>query len=140
MEGSIAARKLVDSPGMTSISNLHGFMSLNSIMHSLQDHVDHVCDNRTCPVQCQLCKRLCANPDHLHGLTEDAVHLCGYGGIFGSRPPNYPHFSSSRQEHSCSAVCQADGICEIDTAPQSIEATFTGRHETFQYTKARMFS
>jgi hypothetical protein len=39
------------------------------------------------------------------------------------------------QEHSCSALCSADGICQIDTTPQSIEATFTGRHETFQYTK-----
>ncbi|KAK7025055.1 VWFA domain-containing protein [Favolaschia claudopus] len=37
--------------------------------------------------------------------------------------------------HSCTATCQAQGICEIETAPQSIEATFTGRHETFQYTK-----
>ena len=41
----------------------------------------------------------------------------------------------SRQEHSCSALCSAPGICQIDTTPQSIEATFTGRHETFQYTK-----
>jgi hypothetical protein len=40
-----------------------------------------------------------------------------------------------RQEHSCSALCSAPGICQIDTTPQSIEATFTGRHETFQYTK-----
>ncbi|EIN14302.1 hypothetical protein PUNSTDRAFT_41556 [Punctularia strigosozonata HHB-11173 SS5] len=30
----------------------------------------------------------------------------------------------------------ADGICHIETAPQSIEATFTGTHQTFQYTKA----
>lgn len=37
--------------------------------------------------------------------------------------------------HSCGSLCSADGICEIDTAPQSIEAVFTGRHETFQYTK-----
>lgn len=39
------------------------------------------------------------------------------------------------QAHSCSGLCSADGTCEIETAPQSIEATFTGRHETFQYTK-----
>ena len=44
-------------------------------------------------------------------------------------------FKSPRQEHSCSALCSASGICQIDTTPQSIEATFTGRHETFQYTK-----
>ena len=32
------------------------------------------------------------------------------------------------------------GICQIDVAPQSIEATFTGRQnsETFQYTKVIM--
>ena len=41
----------------------------------------------------------------------------------------------SRQEHSCDALCSSPGICQIDTTPQSIEATFTGRHETFQYTK-----
>jgi hypothetical protein len=45
--------------------------------------------------------------------------------------------SSSRQEHLCSAVCSVPGICEIETAPQSIEATFTGKNETFQYTKVR---
>ena len=44
-------------------------------------------------------------------------------------------FHCFRQEHSCSALCSAPGICQIDTTPQSIEATFTGRHETFQYTK-----
>jgi hypothetical protein len=31
-----------------------------------------------CPFECELCKRLCANPDHLHGLEPDAVHLCGF--------------------------------------------------------------
>ncbi|GBE82556.1 hypothetical protein SCP_0409400 [Sparassis crispa] len=80
------------------------------------DHDQHVCDARMCPVACQLCKRLCANTDHLHGLQHGAIHLCG-------------------QEHSCTALCKAPGICQIDTTPQSIEATFTGRHETFQYTK-----
>jgi hypothetical protein len=42
---------------------------------------------------------------------------------------------TSRETHACSASCSDPGICQIDTAPQSIEATFTGRHETFQYTK-----
>ncbi|KAJ6620549.1 hypothetical protein B0H10DRAFT_1945867 [Mycena sp. CBHHK59/15] len=40
-----------------------------------------------------------------------------------------------RQQHNCNMLCTADGICQIDTTPQSIEATFVGRHETFQYTK-----
>ncbi|KAH7884451.1 hypothetical protein F5I97DRAFT_1937890 [Phlebopus sp. FC_14] len=79
-------------------------------------HVHHQCDARLCPIACQLCKRLCANHDHMHGLESGAVHLCG-------------------QEHLCTAACAASGICEIETAPQSIEATFTGKHETFQYTK-----
>ncbi|KAH9027877.1 hypothetical protein EDB85DRAFT_1892774 [Lactarius pseudohatsudake] len=42
---------------------------------------------------------------------------------------------STREAHSCAEPCAAPGICQIDTSPQSIEATFTGRHETFQYTK-----
>jgi hypothetical protein len=80
-----------------------------------EEHTIHACENRLCPISCQLCKRLC-NSNHMHGLYRGEKHLCG-------------------QEHSCSALCSADGICQIDTTPQSIEATFTGRHETFQYTK-----
>ena len=41
----------------------------------------------------------------------------------------------NREAHPCSALCSDNGICHIETAPQSIEATFTGRYETFQYTK-----
>ncbi|KIJ64840.1 hypothetical protein HYDPIDRAFT_40028 [Hydnomerulius pinastri MD-312] len=80
------------------------------------EHEQHRCDARLCSVYCQLCKRLCAETDHLHGLQPGATHLCG-------------------QPHSCESVCSVRGICEIETAPHSIEATFTGRHETFQYTK-----
>ena len=40
--------------------------------------------------------------------------------------------NTAREPHRCQALCTA-GICEIDTTPQSIEATFTGCHETFQY-------
>ncbi|KAF8548768.1 hypothetical protein OG21DRAFT_684156 [Imleria badia] len=80
------------------------------------DHALHQCDSRFCSIQCQLCKRLCADQDHMHGLDSGAIHLCG-------------------QEHLCASACTAPGICEIETAPHSIEATFTGRNETFQYTK-----
>ncbi|KAG8216262.1 hypothetical protein J3R82DRAFT_8306 [Butyriboletus roseoflavus] len=80
------------------------------------DHSLHQCDARLCSIKCQLCKRLCADQDHLHGLDSSSIHLC-------------------RQEHLCTALCAAPGICEIETAPHSIEATFTGRNETFQYTK-----
>ncbi|KAI9511014.1 hypothetical protein F5148DRAFT_456358 [Russula earlei] len=80
-----------------------------------QDHETHSCDTRLCPSTCELCKRLC-DESHLHGLTSGAYHLCG-------------------EAHTCSALCSEKGICHIETAPQSIQATFTGRHETFQYTK-----
>ncbi|KIK82025.1 hypothetical protein PAXRUDRAFT_832450 [Paxillus rubicundulus Ve08.2h10] len=80
------------------------------------EHDQHRCDARLCSVTCQLCKRLCANTDHMHGLQPGAIHLCG-------------------QPHSCEAVCSARGICEIETAPDSIEDIFTGRYETFTYTK-----
>ncbi|KAI9571051.1 hypothetical protein HD554DRAFT_2017581 [Boletus coccyginus] len=80
------------------------------------DHPLHQCDTRFCSVPCRLCKRLCVDQDHMHGLDSSAIHLCG-------------------QEHLCTAVCAAQGICEIETAPHSIEAMFTGKHETFQYTK-----
>ncbi|KAI9443965.1 hypothetical protein H4582DRAFT_1049491 [Lactarius indigo] len=80
-----------------------------------KEHDSHSCDLRLCPATCELCKRLCDQP-HLHGLTPGAHHLCG-------------------ETHSCAEPCAAPGICQIDTSPQSIEATFTGRHETFQYTK-----
>ncbi|KAF8548560.1 hypothetical protein OG21DRAFT_1422884 [Imleria badia] len=82
------------------------------------DHSIHQCDSRFCSVQCQLCKRLCSDQDHMHGLASGAIHLCG-------------------QEHLCTASCGALGTCEIETAPHSIEATFSGRNETFQYTKVR---
>ena len=41
----------------------------------------------------------------------------------------------NRETHTCLAQCSARGICQIDVVPQSILATFTGRHDTFQYTK-----
>ncbi|KAH8114632.1 hypothetical protein DFH11DRAFT_1508603 [Phellopilus nigrolimitatus] len=81
------------------------------------EHESHVCDAiMACPIACQLCGRLCSEPDHLHGLNSDVSHLCG-------------------QEHKCSGLCSSKGVCEIDTVPQSIEATFNGAHDRFQYTK-----
>ncbi|KAL4067468.1 hypothetical protein V8B97DRAFT_2061708 [Scleroderma yunnanense] len=79
-------------------------------------HMRHECEARLCSIRCQLCKRLCSNQDHMHGLEVGAIHLCG-------------------QEHPCTADCDSSGICEIETAPLSIQATFTGKHETFMYTK-----
>ena len=39
------------------------------------------------------------------------------------------------QEHLCTDLCQMMGICYVDTTPHSIESTFIGRHESFEYTK-----
>ena len=97
-----------------------------------EEHTIHACEHRLCPITCQLCKRLC-NGDHLHGLSLGENHLCGYAHFF--LPFTMIFTWTSRQEHSCSALCSAAGICQIVPTPQSVEATFTGRHETFQYTK-----
>ncbi|KAI6095859.1 hypothetical protein F5141DRAFT_1012708, partial [Pisolithus sp. B1] len=80
------------------------------------EHFRHECEARLCLVTCQLCKRLCSDQDHMHGLEDGAVHLCG-------------------QDHLCTAMCSAQGICETETPPHSIATAFTGRHETVQYTK-----
>src|SRR6266404_2343981 len=104
----------------------------NNTLFRYEEHTIHACEHRLCPISCQLCKRLCSG-DHLHGLTHDENHLCGYARCFFRS--TMPFTWTSSQEHSCSALCSAAGICQIDTTPQSIDATFTGRHETFQYTK-----
>jgi len=78
---------------------------------SEQEHESHFCDTSLCPVTCELCKRRCDQP-HLHGLTPGAHHLCG-------------------EAHSCSELCAAPGVCQIDTSPRSIETTSTG----LQYTR-----
>lgn len=83
---------------------------------SHEDHNIHVCSNQSCPIKCQLCKRLCSNTDHLHGLNASEPHLCG-------------------QEHPCKSFCALSGLCYIETSPQSVQATFTGKHEAFQFTK-----
>ncbi|CUA74082.1 E3 ubiquitin-protein ligase TRIP12 [Rhizoctonia solani] len=82
-----------------------------------EPHERHTCNNsRACPIECTLCRRLCCSTDHFHGLDANAVHLCG-------------------QEHNCSRLCEADGICQIETRPSAIQDQFSGRHETFMYTR-----
>ncbi|KIO18763.1 hypothetical protein M407DRAFT_224787 [Tulasnella calospora MUT 4182] len=82
-----------------------------------EPHERHACDNRlACPIRCELCQQYCATGDHFHGLDHSLPHLCG-------------------QEHGCRRQCEAAGICEINTTPQSVETTFTGKHSTFSYTK-----
>lgn len=113
----------------------HGSFSFFTIP-SDKPHDQHLCDERRCPAKCQLCKHLCSAQDHLHGLESGAVHLCGFVVNFNTSPQELDLAELFlRQEHTCTALCAAPGICEIATAPQSIEATFTGKHETFEYTK-----
>lgn len=82
---------------------------------------------------CDLCKRLCIR-SHLHGLESDVFHSCG--SVFLLLWPAYePKYWFIREVHPCPKLCSAPGICQIDTAPLSIEDTSTGRHETVQYTK-----
>ncbi|CAE6509851.1 unnamed protein product [Rhizoctonia solani] len=82
-----------------------------------QDHDRHACaSSKSCPFKCQLCPRLCASPDHLHGLDPNSVHLCG-------------------QEHACTKLCNMPGICQIETQPAAIVERFTGKYEQFQYTR-----
>ncbi|KAG8924163.1 hypothetical protein FRC02_010615 [Tulasnella sp. 418] len=38
-------------------------------------------------------------------------------------------------KHHCPHSCESPGICRIDTEPKSVETTFVGVHETFQFTK-----
>lgn len=81
-----------------------------------EPHEEHKCKTRGCPHPCALCRRLCSTADHFHGLAEQAVHLCG-------------------QVHPCDQPCSFDGWCEVSTDPIAVETTFTGRHDTFQFTK-----
>ncbi|KAI6143614.1 hypothetical protein BKA82DRAFT_127237 [Pisolithus tinctorius] len=76
----------------------------------------HSCQtNHLCIHQCDFCLE-----------TNGELRECGMAA---------GHAGKHMQEHLCTAMCSAQGICEIETAPHSIEATFTGKHETFQYTK-----
>ncbi|KAH7337769.1 hypothetical protein B0J17DRAFT_573376 [Rhizoctonia solani] len=82
-----------------------------------QDHIRHSCANsKSCPIECQLCPRLCCNMDHFHGMSTGEVHLCG-------------------QAHSCTMLCEAPGICDVKTQPFAINEQFTGRYESFQFTR-----
>ncbi|QRV84782.1 GTP-binding protein [Ceratobasidium sp. AG-Ba] len=88
-------------------------------------HTDetHNCrTNHRCLFDCAITedhptRESCGLPlDHFHGLDHAAIHLCG-------------------QEHSCMSLCEADGICQIETRPSAIQEQFSGRHEAFQYTR-----
>ena len=104
----------------------------DSMLLRYEEHTIHACENRLCPITCQLCKRLC-NGDHLHGLSLGENHLCGYAYFLFL--PTTPLTWTASQEHPCGALCSADGICQIDTTPLPIEATSTEKDDTIQHTK-----
>jgi hypothetical protein len=61
------------------VSTLHIYAPLdNSVITPTRNekHTVHVCEHRSCPISCRLCKRLCSG-DHLHGLAPNQGHLCG---------------------------------------------------------------
>jgi hypothetical protein len=111
--------------------------SIADILSELE-HESHQCDTQYCPIPCQLCKRLCWSSNHLHALEGDANHLCGY--VFRAVLTSYiaERDTFCRNSHTCTRQCTAPGVCEIDMAPDSIEETFRGRHECFQYTKVQV--
>ncbi|KAH9017733.1 hypothetical protein EDB84DRAFT_1422808 [Lactarius hengduanensis] len=79
-----------------------------------EEHELHECEDKACYASCQLCKRMCAG-GHLHGLIPGENHLCG-------------------NQHPCGSQCSG-GICLIQTKPQTIKPTSTGKHVALQYTK-----
>ena len=102
---------------------------------SREDHERHCCALvLSCPLKCELCNSFCSAGDHFHALQDYAVHLCGWVQTKHLKI-SAPNFHASRQQHACPYSCQLMGICQVDTTPQSIESTFVGRHERFQYTK-----
>ncbi|KAI0250860.1 hypothetical protein BJV78DRAFT_1282923 [Lactifluus subvellereus] len=127
-------------------SNLERFQASHATIEDLRRRFDNmVIEMRTnvqlCSAQCALCHLLCVRSrlhegDHSCQTTHKCVHQCGFcedDPKACGTPAGHP--GEHIEAHSCLALCSAPGICQIDTAPQSIEATFTGRHETFQYTK-----
>ncbi|KAI0253465.1 hypothetical protein BJV78DRAFT_1153081 [Lactifluus subvellereus] len=111
LEGEVAymtARKLADPTAPLR----HEFTYLQ-----VAGHVD---DEHMCSALVHMCGELCA----LQGmkLPHGKIYSC-QGGCSIPRNVLFP------------TVAPASGICQIDTTPLSIEATFTGRHETFPYTK-----
>ncbi|KAI0317532.1 hypothetical protein OF83DRAFT_1171919 [Amylostereum chailletii] len=107
-------------------------------------------EEHMCSALVHMCGQLCDLKDAASlttrsTLSTNAIHVCAlslvsFATVFARITicmdcfPKLYTFAGL-EEHSCTALCAAPGVCEIDTAPQSVEATFTGRNETFQYTK-----
>lgn len=80
-----------------------------------EPHVSHTCARSGCALDCRLCGWACANKDHLHGLQENAIHLCS-------------------AEHECQEECSMPGICKVESVPRSVEEPYVGALESFRYT------
>lgn len=100
-------------------------------------HKRHECEcSGLCPIQCELCQRLCANRDHFHGLGGASPHLCG-SVVTSWQLKSYANTTQPppSQPHDCSHLCASDGICQVDVRPEKVETVFGGPRGTFQYTK-----
>ncbi|KAI0294252.1 hypothetical protein B0F90DRAFT_1670558 [Multifurca ochricompacta] len=118
----------VDSVKMISVVHQNQVLdTLGSTLYScvvnahLCGETCHLFGKRGCLEECT---KVMGHAEDEH-LCSAPVHMCGED-----------KYGEQRRAHMPSFVLDL-GICQIDTAPQSIQATFTGRLETFQYTKVR---
>ncbi|KAI0250888.1 hypothetical protein BJV78DRAFT_1154831 [Lactifluus subvellereus] len=124
-------------------SNIQRFQASHASLEELRRTFDSAVIDLRASVQLYaawtpICAESVARSRESKAVWATPVHMCGQPcDLVGLQLPNGKSFTCSGtcripiQEHSCSALCSAPGICQIDTTPQSIEATFTGRHETF---------
>ena len=128
----VLGRAVFQGRSLSSISNLiltrSWTFEATSIIPSINVIPDFVLSSVICANACVQIKTTCMVLTLGRSISAGACD-----GEMTISDPNVNH----RQEHLCTAVCAAPGICEIETAPHSIEATFTGKNETFQYTKVR---
>ncbi|KAF7370364.1 VWFA domain-containing protein [Mycena sanguinolenta] len=89
------------------------------VISSDEAHTQHVCDASACPLSCELCKRLCSNTDHLHGLQAGAIHLCGHldAGkvIIAALLVRRPEYAKLKQPRSPSRQLSPDDMKPSDT-------------------------
>ena len=79
MGRSTPATNCVSFPGVAHDPTFDmNIAHLTPISNSNEPHEMHYCQIVSCPIRCQLCKRLCASGEHLHGLDPTVEHLCGY--------------------------------------------------------------
>ncbi len=62
-------------------------------------------------------------------------HICVGKLILYFRDSCKKNVTFGRQQHPCPAVCQSEGVCIVETVPQSVETLHVEKPEAFQYTK-----